>query len=880
MKNKNKFLLLSICGLLLTSCTKAGTKDNNSNNNNNNNQTHIHTFESLWSSDSGFHWHAATCEHSSFVEGMGKHEFGDWAVEKDSTIVEEGLRTKTCTVCNYKLEEIIAKKHAHTFESSWSFDENNHWHAATCEHVDEINMYGQHTFGDWVIQKDSTISEFGNKTKTCSECGYVLNERIDKKPNKGLALENPYTIDEAIAIMSDYSSNQVSDNEFYIKGVVAEATYNESYDSYTIYFEGHEKNSAQPFQLYSAKISSAYVNGDYEASDLVGKYIKAFGYFKLYLNTTSNKKIYEMPYLKSSESPTGYSYSPSIRYIGDSIEDEHVHTYETTYTYDENAHWYKANCEHTDLVDGYEEHSFGDWIIDSSATSTSKGNKHRVCGSCGYRENEDIEYENNGEGSFTVYSFNDFHGAVKEYSSSSHAGLARFGTYLKNVSKESNTIIIDSGDTFQGSIESNYNRGQLITDVFNSAHVDVHTLGNHDFDWGEDVIEANKARDDSTDGWRMTNLGANIYDYTFTTKTQGTSQQSRLGEKYYIKTLENGFKVGIIGTIGSDQITSICSPLVEDICFKNHISYIKDLSDELRNEKGCDFVIASVHNSCEGLLNNGLTDVSPVSGKKYVDYVVGGHSHANEKLSENDVYFTQASSYGQMMYKATFNISSNEVASCDVSEISYSTIKSATSKIDSKIQAFIDHYGAESSEAGNEVITSASGSFSQTGELPNLLCKAIYTTARNQGYNVVLANVNKARYSVYSSSWTYSTIYEAFPFDNVVYIVKVKGSKNIQQLCNSYNYVYHDSSFTSMNSSSEYLVAVIDYLLWHTDAERNYDYFNHNSGYMEIVDTIKNSNGENFLYRDILANYLHNQNTTIVSSDYSSSNSEYTKPTY
>ena len=898
MNIKNKFLIAGIITFLITGCNvkigggnhssnESGDIGNNGNNNSNNtnntnDDTHVHTFETTFTVDDNFHWYKSTCEHKDRVSGLERHTFGDWIIEKEASITEKGNRYKICSICDYKFNEEIDMLHSHSFSPVWDFDEASHWHPATCEHYDEISDYAQHSFGDWIIERDSTPTEYGNRYKVCSICEYSLNERIELKENKGLVIENPYTINEALELMKDYSVGDVSDQQYFIIGQVSSATYNSSRDTYSIYLKGYEEDKDTPFQVYSCKIDRDCVDDDYSALGLSNKYIIVRGYLKLYYNERLSKNIFEMSYLSSAESPSGTSSTPLIKYVDDSdINRGHVHTYETNYSYDEKGHWYAASCEHTTLTSSYSTHNFDEWVIDISPTETSKGRKHRNCISCGYRAYQDITIQGTGNGTFTVYSFNDFHGAVNEYPSESHAGLARFGTYLKNVSREANTLIIDSGDTFQGSIESNYNRGRLITDVFNYAHVDVHTLGNHDFDWGEDKIESNKARSNEGDGWRMTNLGANIYDYSFAVKREGNTQQSRLGEKYYIKTLENGLKIGVIGTIGSDQITSICSPLVEDICFKNHVSYIKDLSDELRNEKGCDFVIASVHNSTAGLLEKGLTDVSPISGKRYVDYVVGGHSHADEYNSENGVYFTQAGSYGKMMYKASFTVSSDSVSETNITRVNYSSIKNATSTIDAKIQSLIDTYGEESSEAGNEVIlSSANGSFSENVQMPNLLSKAIYETARNHGYNVVMANVNKARYSVSATTWKYSTIYEAFPFDNVVYIVKVKGEKNVKQLCYNANSVYHDPSFTTMNYNDEYLVAIIDYLLWHTDANRNYDYFNHNSGYMEIVGTLRNANGENFLYRDILACYLRGIRTTVNASDYSNTALEHIKPSY
>ena len=41
-----------------------------------------------------------------------------------------------------------------------------------------------------------------------------------------------------------------------------------------------------------------------------------------------------------------------------------------------------------------------------------------------------------------------------------------FGNFLKAQSENSNTLIIDNGDTWQGTFESNYEHGYVVQDVF------------------------------------------------------------------------------------------------------------------------------------------------------------------------------------------------------------------------------------------------------------------------------------------------------------------------------------------------------------------------------------------------------------------------------
>ena len=38
----------------------------------------------------------------------------------------------------------------HTFSETWTYDDAVHYHAATCEHTDEVSEYGEHSWDDGV----------------------------------------------------------------------------------------------------------------------------------------------------------------------------------------------------------------------------------------------------------------------------------------------------------------------------------------------------------------------------------------------------------------------------------------------------------------------------------------------------------------------------------------------------------------------------------------------------------------------------------------------------------------------------------------------------------------------------------------------------------
>lgn len=70
-------------------------------------------------------------------------------------------------------------QHTHTFSDEWSSDDTYHWHAATCEHQEEVKDKAEHTWGDPVVTKAPTCTEDGVQTYTCTVCDHTKTEPID-----------------------------------------------------------------------------------------------------------------------------------------------------------------------------------------------------------------------------------------------------------------------------------------------------------------------------------------------------------------------------------------------------------------------------------------------------------------------------------------------------------------------------------------------------------------------------------------------------------------------------------------------------------------------------------------------------------------------------
>lgn len=140
---------------------------------------HEHDFATEWTTNAAYHWHAATCGDTEEVQDKAEHTFGDWITVTPATEENEGLKKRTCTVCNYeKTETIPLLNHTHTWASEWTYDESNHWHECTSSKCSEKDQFAAHTWDAGVVTTQPTCTTDGVKTYTCTFCDATKTEII------------------------------------------------------------------------------------------------------------------------------------------------------------------------------------------------------------------------------------------------------------------------------------------------------------------------------------------------------------------------------------------------------------------------------------------------------------------------------------------------------------------------------------------------------------------------------------------------------------------------------------------------------------------------------------------------------------------------------
>ena len=385
-----------------------------------------------------------------------------------------------------------------------------------------------------------------------------------------------------------------------------------------------------------------------------------------------------------------------------------------------------------------------------------------------YNEGE-VKSDAEGNHYIDFYEVSDFHGAVNEetHSSGNYIGLKKLANYF-NIKREENkggTVLLSSGDMFQGSAESNLTRGYMVNYSMNYIGFESMTLGNHEFDWTDEWIKknANLAYSDH----KIPYLCANLID------TRTNSIPDFVSKSVTI--IRGDYKIGIVGTIGKELKSSILASCVSNYDFTEEKSAVEAEAQALRNA-GCDIVVWSSH--------NGLDAISPVNG---VDAIFGGHAHINNVIDIGGVPAAATSNYGRGIAHIQLKIDKEKNVSCTqrVVDENPSALAGLTDNAD--VKKIMDGYAASIDNIKNIKLGKADSELKYDGALKNIAVEAMFTSAvkavqdNNTGIPTdhIIASFHNVeggiRSNIAAGEITYGNVYSPFPFDNEIVLYKVKG---------------------------------------------------------------------------------------------------------
>ncbi len=209
--------------------------------------------------------------------------------------------------------------------------------------------------------------------------------------------------------------------------------------------------------------------------------------------------------------------------------------------------------------------------------------------------------------------------------SGGQGGIAELMTVLQQErAANPNTITTFGGDVLSPSVLSGLTKGEQMIDLFNAIGMDVAVFGNHEFDFGNEVLAERVG--DSDFPWLGTNVVDNSGAPAFGSVSTWTKQ---VGE----------FTIGFFGLLTPE--TETLSFIQPGVSFNPIIASAEEAVADLQGQ-GADVIIALTHQE----IGEDRTLAAQVDG---INIILGGHDHDPITFYERDVLIHKSGTDGQFL---------------------------------------------------------------------------------------------------------------------------------------------------------------------------------------------------------------------------------------
>lgn len=186
----------------------------------------------------------------------------------------------------------------------------------------------------------------------------------------------------------------------------------------------------------------------------------------------------------------------------------------------------------------------------------------------------------------------------------------RYEMIQKIREEESNVLLLDAGDIFQGTPYFNMFHGVLEMKLMEKMGYDVATMGNHDFDGGMDgFVNAKK--------YASFPFVCSNYDFK-NTPIESHTEPHQIFQKGAIKVGVFGVGVELKGLVPDDKYG--------ETVYLDPIEIANDQAKKLKDQ-GCDLVICLSHLGYTYDDEKQMSDINLARQTKNIHLIIGGHTH-------------------------------------------------------------------------------------------------------------------------------------------------------------------------------------------------------------------------------------------------------------
>ncbi|KAF3049014.1 hypothetical protein E8E11_004191 [Didymella keratinophila] len=385
-----------------------------------------------------------------------------------------------------------------------------------------------------------------------------------------------------------------------------------------------------------------------------------------------------------------------------------------------------------------------------------------------------------GDYNITFFHVNDVHAHLDEFSSSGtdctrpergcYGGYARIKTVVEEQRPNyNNSLWLNVGDEFQGTLFYSFYGGEKIAETLNQMNFSAMTLGNHEFDGGDEEL-----------GQFLVNLtfpiiSANIH-----------SQNEKLNKTIKPYHIFEEHDLALIG-VTTDETPSIANP-DETTVFSDVVEAVQGAIDEIKSTTNISRIAAITHIGYE-------KDQELAKATKGLQLIMGGHSHTLlgdmedaegkyptivDNADGDEVFIVTAYRWGEYVgdievtYDAQGKIVAYHGAPIHITN---------TTKQDEGLQAQIKSWRGPFEEFAAEVLGNSEVELDQTTcqrqecLLGDFMADAMLAYRKNNTQDVDFAIINAGgiRATIDKGDITRGEVLTSFPFGNAIVQIEVDG---------------------------------------------------------------------------------------------------------
>jgi 5''-nucleotidase/2'',3''-cyclic phosphodiesterase and related esterases len=402
-----------------------------------------------------------------------------------------------------------------------------------------------------------------------------------------------------------------------------------------------------------------------------------------------------------------------------------------------------------------------------------------------------------------------------------YGGLSLLGGYLQNLrsSHEGRVVVVDSGDLFQGTLESNLFEGEPVVKGYNALGYNAAAIGNHEFDYGP-IGPDSVPRLPGQDPLGALKANAKLAKFPFLSAnlTEKATGKTPSWAKRYTIVDAGGAKVGIIGLSTPDTPNTTMPMNVTTLTFGDPVAATVSAAKELR-AAGVDAVIVIAHmgGRCKNIDTNPedpsscetdqeamrLLNALP---KGTIDAYFAGHTHSQMRHYVNGVATLQPAPFGReiALLDLTIDVTSHTVAKTEMAPLTMicAQVYEHTETCDPKkalpgaalvprvfegravvelsalaetLKPYLQQVAAKrNQDLGIHTTDSFKRGYYRESALGDLLTDAMRTYMKT---DIAVMNSGGIRNDLPAGALLYSQMFDVSPFDNFPAIVTMTGAQ-------------------------------------------------------------------------------------------------------